>query len=324
MKTHRFGFCICVLLAFAVCAPVFPADTGKKGPDRFTAVTDRSGEKGQLTLYFIDLDVPQDSKDKSGDSTLVVAPDGKVMLVDCGHPDAGKDVVRTLKALGITKIDIFVNTHPHIDHLGGFPQVADTFAVGQVYRSHVEYDTPYTKAFAAAVQKHSLPLAYLEEEDSFMLGSDVKVDVFGPVKNIVYPPEYPANSTQFLNDESVAMQMTFGESKVLLCGDLYRSGESVVIDKYADRLKSDVAKANHHGNDTSNQKKWVRAVQPQVVVAMNDILGSMDVVNNYVRYGAVFYHTLYNGLVKVQLDNAHHVHTESQFESWIEKVKPAS
>ena len=68
-------------------------------------------------MYFIDLDVPKDSEDKSGDSTLVVSPDGKTMLIDCGHPDAGKDVVRLLRSLGIDKIDIVVISH-HANVLG--------------------------------------------------------------------------------------------------------------------------------------------------------------------------------------------------------------
>jgi len=90
---------------------------------------------GKLTMYFIDLDVPKDSEDKSGDSMLVVSPDGKTMLIDCGHPDAGKDVVRLLRSLGIDKIDIVVISHPHIDHLGAFPLIARTFPIARVWNT---------------------------------------------------------------------------------------------------------------------------------------------------------------------------------------------
>ena len=310
-----------IVVPFLLCAPVFPDSRDKQGPDNIAEVTNRSGEEGKLTLYFLDLDVPKDSKDKSGDSTIIISPDGKVMLVDCGHPDAGRNVVDALHRLGIQKIDIFVNSHPHIDHLGGFPEIADSFEIGLVYRSHVEYNTKNTRDFAAAIQKHNLPVQYLEEGDSFMFGDKVKVDVLGPKKNIEYPKDYPANSTQMVNDNSIAMQMLFGQSKVLMCGDLYRSGENVILDTYADRLQSVVAKANHHGNDTSSQKRWIKAVKPQVVVAMNDIMGSMDVLNNFVKYGAVFYHTEYNGMVKVQLDDAHSVHVTTQYSSWVEKIQ---
>jgi competence protein ComEC len=60
-------------------------------------------------------------------------------------------------------------------------------------------------------------------------------------------------------------------------------------------------------------------VRPQVVVAMNDVMSSMSVYNNYKKYGATFYHTLYNGLVKVRMDDAHHLVVETQYDSWVEK-----
>ncbi len=277
---------------------------------------------GVLSVYFIDLDVPKDSKDKSGDSTLVISPDKKVMLIDCGHPAAAKDVVKALRAAGVTAIDVFVNSHPHIDHIGGFPEIAAAFKIGTVYRSRLEYDTRYTRAFTETVEKKKIPVKYLSEGDSLTLGNDVTVRVFGPQKDIAYPDGYPANATQFINDNSVSMQLRYGQSTVLLCGDLYRSGEKTVLDGHEQELKSLVAKANHHGNDTSSQKRWIRAVQPQVVVAMNDILGSLDVVDNYIKRGAVFYHTLYNGTVKITLDRAGQVSVFPEKESWIEKRKP--
>ncbi|WP_156002076.1 ComEC/Rec2 family competence protein [Treponema socranskii] len=275
---------------------------------------------GKLTMYFIDLDVPKDSEDKSGDSTLVVSPDGKTMLIDCGHPDAGKDVVRLLRSLGIDKIDIVVISHPHIDHLGAFPLIARTFPIAHVYRSRLEYDTRYTRAFDAAVKAHDIPSSYLEAGDSFSFGDKVRVDIFGPAHEIVYPKNYPANATQFINDCSISMMLVYGQSKALFCGDLYRSGETTVLDAYEAQLKCDVAKANHHGNATSSRRRWIKATNPDVIVAMNDVLGSMDVVNDYVKYGSKFYHTLYNGSIKVEMDDKHTVTVTPEKESWIEKL----
>ena len=155
-----------------------------------------------------------------------------IMMVDCGHPDAGKDVVKVLKALGIDHIDIFVNSHPHIDHLGAFPQIAQVCSIGQVYRSLVEYDTSYTRNFASTIEKKGIPVQMLAEGDGFLFGENVRVDVLWPEKGPVeYPKNYPGNgATQFLNDHSLALQLTFGESKLLLCGDLYRAGERAVLD----------------------------------------------------------------------------------------------
>ncbi|MGI5172336.1 MBL fold metallo-hydrolase [Treponema sp. OMZ 840] len=312
------------LIAAILCFTIF---SGCKTPQTLSSKSAVTREKvseagnGKLVLYFIDLDVPKDSKDKSGDSTLVVSPDGKIMLIDCGHPDAGKDVIKTLDALGITKIDMFVMSHPHIDHLGAFPLVASRFPIGLVYRSRLEYDTQYMRAFEEAVKNRRIPVEYLEEGDSFLFGDKVKVEVFGPEHEIVYPKNYPSNSTQFVNDNSVTMMLIYGESKALFGGDLYRSGETVILDKYKDRLKCDVAKVNHHALSTSSKRGWIKATRPQIAVAMNDVLGSMDVVNDYVKNGARFYHTLYNGSVKIELDDKCNIVTvTAEKESWIEKL----
>lgn len=307
---------VAILLMLVAAFSLFAADRA----DQFAEVVDRSSNAGNLTLYFVDLDVPEGSKDKSGDCTIIISPDGKVMMVDCGHPDSGKDVRRVMDALGLKRIDIFLNTHPHIDHLGAFPEVADTYEIGTVYRSALAYDTQYTRAFDAAIKTHNLPVQVVAKGDSFMLGDAVKVEMLWPEgEKISYPKGYPMNATQFINDHSIALRLTYGTSTVLLCGDLYRSAEREVLDLYGDALKSVVAKANHHGIDTSNQRKWIKTVHPQVVVAMNDVMGSMDVYRDYVKYGATFYHTLYNGTVRVRLDDKSHVSVLPQRESWVDK-----
>ena len=70
----------------------------------------------------------------------------------------------------------------------------------------------------------------------------------------------------------------------------------------------------------SSRRHWIKATNPSVIVAMNDVLGSMDVVNDYVKYGSKFYHTLYNGSIKVEIDDKHTVTVTPEKESWIEKL----
>ncbi len=69
-------------------------------------------EKGKLCIYFLDLSVDETATDKSGDSTILIAPEGEVMLLDCGHPQCGGQVIEALKKLGVDHIDYFVASHP--------------------------------------------------------------------------------------------------------------------------------------------------------------------------------------------------------------------
>lgn len=275
-------------------------------------------DKSRLCIYSPDLDVPSDSEDKSGDCTVIVSPDGKVMVIDCGHPAAFRYVSKLLTDLKITKIDFLVISHPHIDHVGGIPALCALYPVGECYYSGLEYPSQYYEGFTRAMESHKIPVHIVKDGDSFMFGEKVKCDILWPEGNFEYPDGYPENSTQFVNDTSIALKMTYGGSTALFCGDLYRSAERGLIAKHKDELRSDVAKANHHGNDTSNSLSWIKAVNPKIVYAMNDKIGSMAVYKQYTKNGVTkFYHSAENGTIKITMDDKKNYEVQTQFESWL-------
>jgi competence protein ComEC len=75
-----------------------------------------------------------------GDSILIVAPEGKTVLVDAGDERNGKKVVEALKAQGVQQLDYFIATHTHPDHIGGAAEVFGNFKVGTVL--HNDYPPP--------------------------------------------------------------------------------------------------------------------------------------------------------------------------------------
>lgn len=274
-------------------------------------------EEGKLCIYFLDLDVDATAEDKSGDSTIIISPEGKVMLIDCGHPQSGHQVIDALKALAVDHIDIFVASHPHIDHIGSFAQIAAAFPIGQVYRSALEYPTSQYASFVSAIVDRQLPVTILSEGDRFSFGDKVSVRVFNPGDPITYPANYPANSTQFVNNQSVALKLTYGSSSAWFGGDLYMVQERALVTKYGPELQSDVAKANHHGGDTSNTLTWIKAIKAKIVVAMNDGLDSMTVYNNYKKYGAEYHLTQLDGTVRVVMDDKQNYTVTDTKDSWM-------
>lgn len=285
--------------------------------DRYEQMVDRSNDGDKMTVYFLDLETKPDAEDKSGDATILISPDGKVMLLDAGHPDCGDMVVAVLKDLGVDKIDYLVASHPHIDHIGGMPAVMDAFPVKVLYRPTVEHTTQTYQRLLDAVGKHDIPTVYVAEGDIIEFGDQVLVQVLGPDKEPVYPSGFPENSTQFLNDESLVLKFTYGESTALFSGDLYVSRERDYIDQYGELLQADVIKANHHGKDTSNLKKWINTVNPVIVGAMGDEVGSMTVYDNYVKNGAEFHLTFCDGMVKIVMDDRKNYEVIDQKDSWM-------
>ncbi len=276
-----------------------------------------TAEPGKLALYFLDLEVSPTAEDKSGDATILISPEGKVMLLDCGHPESAPQVIDALTKLGVKRINYFVASHPHIDHIGSFPVVAAKFPIDRVYRTKLEYPTDIYKAFVQTIDQYHIPVTYLEEGDSFSFGSSITIKIFNPSQTITYPKNYPDNSTQFVNNASLAMRFSYGLSSVWFSGDLYIAQERTLVNKYGTTLQSDVIKANHHGADTSNSLRWIKNMRAKIVVAMQDQFDSINVYNTYKKYGAEYHLTLNDGLVKVVMDDKQHYQVFDTKDSWM-------
>ncbi|MEG2086706.1 MAG: MBL fold metallo-hydrolase [Angelakisella sp.] len=280
--------------------------------DRYAEVFDSAADAGKLTIRFLKL-TSTDPETKSGDSSIITFPDGKVMLVDAGNPTCGETVVAALKAMGVTKLDAILNSHPHVDHLGGFPAVIEAFPVEMIYRSKLTYSSNPSNDFEAAVAKTGLPVTYLQEGDKFDFGG-TSIEIFNPIPDLVYPANYPKGATQFINNNSLLMKITYGKSTMLLGGDLYTPGEDRVMKAYGDRLQADVVKANHHGDATSNSRAYIRTIKPKICVMMHDAIASLDVYKSYRKYEAATYLTYLDGCVKVAADDAANYTTLTQFD----------
>ena len=100
---------------------------------------------GKMHYFFmaaegLHISMNQQNVDKWGDSTLVVFPDGKLMLVDTGPSAYGPVLLRNLQQMGVEHLDYILISHPHSDHQNGaFDEnnrnggILDLIGVDQVY-----------------------------------------------------------------------------------------------------------------------------------------------------------------------------------------------
>ena len=87
-----------------------------------------------------------------------------------------------------------------------------------------------------------------------MLGS-ANVQIVGPIT------EY----TDELNNTSIIMKLTYGDTSFLFAGDAERDEEQQILNAGYD-LSSDVLKVGHHGSDSSTYYVWLREIMPQYAV----------------------------------------------------------
>ena len=279
---------------------------------RYADVFNVSNDAGKLTIRFLWLG-EQTAKDKPGDCMILTSPEDKIMVLDAGHPDASQYVVDALNAMGVTKIDYLVASHPHIDHIGGFPRLIENYEIGALYTSALTYESSsYYNAYLASAKANGLEHIILGEGDVLMFGDEVKIEVFNPPHEIAYPDGYPANSTQFVNNQSLTLKLTYGDSTIMLAGDLYTGGEKEIVERYGEALDCDVMKANHHGANTSSSSKWRKAVSPQITFITSDTIEDLSTAKKFTKDGQKMYHTLLDGCIRMQTsgDGTYNVLTE--------------
>ncbi len=202
------------------------------------------------TLMVAVLDVGQ------GDAILVRGPTGVTMLVDSG-PDRG--VLRELGAVlpfGDRTIDAVIATHTDKDHIGGLPDVFQTYEVAYFFEPGVINDSTPTKALMAAVgEEAGLTHLLARRGTRFDLGGGAHADILFPDRDV---------SKVEINDASIVMKITYGATSFLLTGDLASKTEEWLVTLDGAYLDSDVLKVGHHGSKTSTSDTFLEAVTPAV------------------------------------------------------------
>lgn len=297
-----------LLMALLMCALPALAET-----TRSAEVYDRTADKGALSIRFIDMGAPESGS--PGDCVILISPDDQVMMIDSGLAENQDDVVGALDALGITRIDALVISHPHGDHTQNMPHIMRNYEVGAVYTSHIE--TPRSNNYInymAAIEEKGLPHIRLAEGDSFSFGEEVTVEILGPGSEFEYPEGYD-DTADYVNNHSLVMKFTYGESTYLTSGDLYQAGESALVQKDKAALDVDVMKLNHHGYSTSSGITWCNATTPEIAVIPADSLYNFSIYKRLSRKGEV-YVTGLDGTVCVRMypDDSKTVVTERDYD----------
>ena len=192
-----------------------------------------------------------------GDSILIVS-EGQSVLIDATTGKNEDDVTEHLQKRGITKIDHFVLTHSHEDHIGGADAVLDQFEVGAVYMKKPPVGKePTTKVYLnllKQIKSLGKKVTSTETGMTFECGS-VKFEVLGPLKDY-----------EETNDQSVILRGTVGDVSFLFTGDQEIAAEEDLVARFGSKLDSTVLKVGHHGSEGSSSKEFLEQVSPEYAV----------------------------------------------------------
>lgn len=212
-----------------------------------------------------------------GDSILLSTADGHRVLVDAGR-FVGDHLVRRrlipfFRRHRVRRLDAFLVTHPHPDHLGD----------PVLLRKHVAFGTIHTNADGAALLRTLAPglakaahkpvrIVNLARGDHLQFGR-LRLRVLHPPKDA--PPPHRVHSLSAQNDRSLVLRASYGAVKILLTGDLTVRGERQLL-ATEEPLHAHVLKLGHHGRGSTSEA-WLDRVRPRFAVATcGDYLGRME------------------------------------------------
>lgn len=222
-----------------------------------------------------------------GDSCLIELPNNQgKMLIDAYNS------YKYLKNRGINHIDYFIITHSDSDHIGDYEKILKNIKVSNIYfpiyddrckELLKEYDTKGIKSGF-----------------SFYL-KDLEINCIGPVMENLD-----------VNSNSLVLQFKIYDKIYLFGADMDIEGEKNLINKYHNKLKSDILKVSHHGSDTSSSKEFLDLVNPKYSIISAGYQNSYhlpkeEIVERLNQYGASYITYLKGNITIIQNNHSFYI-----------------
>ena len=205
-------------------------------------------------LEFTAIDVGQ------ADSTLLVSPEGKSLLIDAAGPlgnsssefDFGENVVSPyLWSRQFSHLDAVMVTHAHSDHIGGMRSVIQNFRPRELWIGP-NADIASVRALFRQAAELRMNVRHLAAGDEFNWG--------GTRVRVLSPPRGWQPAAQVRNSDSLALEITYGKTALMVEGDADRKMELMMLGR---RPRADLLKLAHNGSLSSTSPELLEALQPR-------------------------------------------------------------
>lgn len=200
-----------------------------------------------LKIYFIDVG--------QGDSTLIVTPKNKKILIDGGE---GKTNVlfQYLLDRRINKIDYIIISHFDSDHCNGLIEIIEKMRVENIVMSKQSKESEEYKKNLEIIKQKNIKVSSVKAEDKIIIEKNLYIKILNPAEKFEF---------QDLNNNAIVAKLVYKNFSMLFTGDIEKAEENLAK-KYKNELKSTILKVAHHGSKTSTSEEFLKYVEPQIAL----------------------------------------------------------
>ena len=257
-----------------------------------------SPEPGHLRLTVFDVG--------QGDAQLLEMPDRSTLQIDAGgipFGSSGFDIgarvlAPALWARGIRRIDRLLLTHGDPDHIGGARSVVDDFGPATIWEGiSVGRHIPMRELLAHARERE----AALQQKTA-----GGQFESGGVRIRVLHPPAADWERRGVRNDDSVVLEVLYGDVAILLTGDIGADIERAILPQLT-AAKIRILKVAHHGSRTSSSTELLEGWRPDIAIiscGRGNTFGhpAPEVIERLKSVGAEIYRTDLDGQVTVDSD----------------------
>lgn len=259
----------------------------------------------KLRIFFIDVG--------QGDSTLIITPDKKTVLIDGGGSDSfdvgEKVLLPYLLDRRILKVDYVLISHFDTDHCGGILTIMEKVKVKNIIISEQAEHSENYERFKKLMINKKIRLIEAKKGDKIKIGRYSEFKILFPTSRLL--------SENPLNNNSIVAQFNYNNFKMLFTGDIEKLAEQQILKTEKAEIRADILKVAHHGSKTSSIPEFIKAVRPKIAligVGKNNTFGhpNQQTIKNLENIKCRIYRTDLQGEIIIKIDQKGRMNVKSK------------
>ncbi len=215
---------------------------------------------------------------------VLLESEGRFAFIDAGYRSNGLHCVKRLRALGVERLDWYMASHAHKNHVGGAGTIIRAFSPGIVYVPHARAAPAIIKYAAAGAERRAaeaVPYQILRPGAPGITLGALRFEVWGPV----LVRRCLAGALAENDNSLIVHAIAPGGDSLLLTGDTSASILAGIEKLKPGVLRSTVLKNPHHNG--ALPASMLSLIAPQTVVVCNSARPSASYRRRIAAHGAI-------------------------------------